>query len=203
MSNSSPKSAVRPIRVGFDLDGVLLYNPIRNFRPVISFVKKNILGRKKTTFMVPKSAWQQLIFIWLHKTSLWISPGLEEIKALTAAGVIEPYLITARFSFLKADLNYWLKKLKAESVFVEVCANSKDEQPFDFKAKQIKRLKLDMFVEDNWDIVVKLHTLIQPSQPKFICWWVSNIMDWRIDYPHKVATLAEAIKKISQTQIKH
>lgn len=197
MSKSKKIQFTRPLRVGFDLDGVLLYNPIRTFRPIISFVKRFILGRKKTTFFVPKFKWQQQIFILLHKTSLWISPSLEDIKTLKAAGLIEPYLITARFGFLENDLNFWLKKMRAKEIFVEICANSKDEQPFVFKANQIRRLKLDMFVEDNWDIVMKLHTLIKPQQPEFICWWVSNLLDWRIIYQYKVASLAEVIKKIS------
>jgi hypothetical protein len=192
----------RPVRVGFDLDGVLLYNPTRNFRPIITFVKKYILRRKKTTFLIPKSRWQQVIFIWLHRTSLWIAPGVDEIKALKTAGIIEPYLITARFSFLNEDLASWLKKLEAEKVFVEICANTKDEQPFTFKASQIKRLKLEMFVEDNWDIVMKLETLIKANQPDFVCWWVSNTLDWRINYAYKVNSLAEAVRKIRQVLTK-
>ncbi len=197
MSKSSPIRLNRPIRVGFDLDGVLLYNPIRNFRPIISFIKKKVLRRKETTFFVPKLKWQQIIFIWLHKTSLWISPGLAEIKALKDAGVIEPYLVTARFSFLKDDLNYWLKKMNAQDIFVEICANDHDEQPFNFKASQIKRLKLKMFVEDNWDIVMKLHHLIKPNQPDFVCWWVSNMLDWRIQYKYKVSSLSVAIQRLA------
>lgn len=196
MPKINQSKVVRPIRVGFDLDGVLLYNPIRNFRPIISFFKRFILGRKKTNFFVPKLKWQQNLFVLFHKTSLWISPGLAEIKALKKAGIIEPYLITARFSFLEKDLNYWLTKMQAKEIFKEICSNTKDEQPFIFKANQIQRLNLDMFVEDNWDIVMKLHTLVKSKNPNFICWWVSNILDWRIVYAYKVASVLEAIHKI-------
>ncbi|HCC84352.1 MAG TPA: hypothetical protein DEP87_01590 [Candidatus Pacebacteria bacterium] len=196
----SPSSSLHrlPVRVGFDLDGVLLYNPVRNFRPLISWFKKVFLHRRKIKFFVPKSAWQQQVFIWLHQTSLWVAPGLAEIKALKAAGLIEPYLITARFGFLRPDTQRWLKALKAETVFTEICINDHDQQPFIFKAQQIKRLKLEMFVEDNWDIVKKLQELVLPDQPNFVCWWVSNILDWPISYRYKVKTLQQAVMAMGQ-----
>lgn len=189
----SPK---KPLRVGFDLDGVLLYNPVRIFRPIISWVKRDLLGRKQTKFFVPKKRWQQLIFIWLHKTSLWVAPGLDEIKALADAGLIEPYLITARFSFLQEDLGFWLKKIKAETIFKGIQYNERDEQPLIFKARQIQELKLDVFVEDNWDIVTKLNMMVGNSNPKFVCWWVSNLLDARISYPQKVDSLWTAVQQI-------
>jgi hypothetical protein len=188
----------KPLRVGFDLDGVLLYNPIRVFRPIITWVKRDLLGRKQTKFFVPHKRWQQVIFIWLHKTSLWVAPGLDEIKAMADAGLIEPYLITARFSFLQDDLDFWLKKIKADSIFKGIQYNQKDEQPFIFKARQIHELKLDVFVEDNWDIVTKLNDMVGKHNPKFVCWWVSNILDWSIGYPKKVDSLRTAVRGIKE-----
>ncbi len=187
-----------PLRVGFDLDGVLLYNPIRIFRPIITWVKRDVLGRKQTKFFVPTKRWQQVIFIWLHKTSLWVAPGMDEIKAMAEAGLIEPYLITARFSFLQEDLQYWLKYIKADTVFKSIQYNKKDEQPFIFKARQIEALKLDVFVEDNWDIVTKLQDLVGTKRPEFVCWWVSNVLDWKIPYQYKVDSLSSAVKQIKQ-----
>ncbi len=186
----------RPIKVGFDLDGVLLYNPVRAYRPVISFIKKRILKRKKTRFFVPTSPLQKLLFTLLHKSSVFIAPGFERIKQLRDAGIIEPYLVTARFSFLKNDLQEWLKKMDADSVFVESYANTDDEQPHLFKARKIQELGLDMFVEDNWDIVERVNRIVRPKKPDFMCWWVSNIMDSGIPYPHKVLSLDEAIDGI-------
>jgi hypothetical protein len=190
---------VRPIRVGFDLDGVLLYNPVRIFRPIITWVKRVLLGRKKTKFFVPKTYWQQQIFIWLHRSSLWVAPGLDEIKALKVAGVIEPYLVTARFDFLKPDLDEWLERMKAHEIFTEVLYNQANEQPFTFKAKQIERLELEIFVEDNWDVVQKLQELVGPKRPTFVCWWVSNILDWSQPYAYKVSSLQTALQGIKAT----
>lgn len=197
MSKSSLRSnPVRPVRVGFDLDGVLLYNPVRIFRPIITWVKRVVLGRKKTKFFVPQTYWQQQIFIWLHRTSLWVAPGLDEIKALKAAGVIEPYLVTARFNFLKGDLDEWLERMKADEIFTEILYNQANEQPFTFKAKQIERLQLEIFVEDNWDVVQKIQELVGEKRPSFVCWWVSNILDWSQPYAYKVSSLQTALDGI-------
>jgi len=44
----------RPLRVGFDLDGVLLYNPARIARPLVAFVKKHFLKKRTKLFLYPK-----------------------------------------------------------------------------------------------------------------------------------------------------
>lgn len=193
----------QPIKVGFDLDGVLLYNPVRIYRPVVSFIKRRILKRKKTRFFVPTSPWQQTLFRFFHLSSFFVAPGFARIKELADAGVIEPYLITGRFAFLKSDLDHWLRKMKADQVFKACYYNSENEQPHLFKARMIQTLDLDMFVEDNWDIVERLNRIVRPSKSRFTCWWVSNIMDSGIPYPHKVLSLAEALDAVSYRQQRH
>lgn len=192
-----PKLSNQPIRVGFDLDGVLLYNPIRIYRPAVAFVKRSILKRKKTRFFVPTSPLQQWIFTQMHKTSFLIAPGFDRIKQLADAGVIEPYLVTARFAFLKSDLDHWLKKMKADTVFKACYYNVNNEQPHLFKARMIQELDLEMFVEDNWDIVERINRIVRTQKQNFVCWWVSNIMDSGIAYPHKTLSLNQAIDGIA------
>jgi len=58
-------------------------------------------------------------------------------------------------------------------------------------------LNLEMFVEDNWDIVERLNRIVRTHQPNFACWWVSNIMDSGIAYPHKALSLNQAIDGIA------
>ncbi|MCS6956674.1 MAG: hypothetical protein NZM02_02405, partial [Patescibacteria group bacterium] len=58
------------LRVGFDMDGVLLYNPARIFRPIIFFLKKFLLKRDVNKFYYPKTKLEKLIWLFLHKTSL-------------------------------------------------------------------------------------------------------------------------------------
>jgi hypothetical protein len=142
-----------PLKVGFDLDGVILYNPARVVRPIIHIYKKYILKKSSTKFRIPKSKWEKCILAFLHKSSIFIAPGFEDIRRLVKEGKIEAYLITARFSFLKPDFDKWLSKMKAQEIFKAIHLNEQDEQPHLYKAKLVDKYNLDVFVDDNWDIV--------------------------------------------------
>lgn len=189
---------ILPLKVGFDLDGVLLYNPARIVRPIISLLKKkNIcIERKEMEFYVPQPGMGQLMWELLHKSSCFLAPGFEQIKQLKEEGSIKPYLITARFGHLQADYEKWKKKMKADELFEACYMNDEDEQPHLFKERLIKELKLDVFIEDNWDIVRYLANSVKRSRVI----WVSNVLDWSIDYPHKVGNLNQALRELLPPQ---
>lgn len=182
------------LKVGFDLDGVLLYNPARIARPLIVAIKKLFFKQKVDKFFLPKSRWQKYIWLIFHETSLFVSPGYEQIKKLVAENKIEAYIITARYEFLKADFQKWLAKINAEKYFAGSFYNSGDEQPYTFKQRVIDELKLDIFIEDNWDNVKKLAT--KSSSTKIF--WISNVLDWRIPYQYKFPSLKKAVAAITQ-----
>jgi len=191
----------KPLKVGFDMDGVLLYNPARIVRPLISTFKKNKIGfkREELEFYVPRPGFQQFFWEMLHKSSCFLAPGFDQIKKLKAEKLIEPYMITGRFGHLKKDYLKWKKKMKADELFVECFMNSDDEQPHLFKERLIKDLGLEVFVEDNWDIVRYLDDSCRQKGGE-ICnaqvIWVSNILDYRIKYHSKVSNLKSAIEII-------
>lgn len=192
------KPIATPLKVGFDLDGVLLYNPARTIRPVVTFVKRRIFKRHKTTFYFPKGRWRQALFRLFHKTSFMTAPGLETLRILTREGKIEAYLITARFDFLKKDLDHWLNKINADEIFTGIYHNANNEQPHQFKQKMLQKLNLDLYVEDNWDIVRHLAQSSPQSTTKATqIVWISNLLDMhRIDYPYKFLTLRDAVYHI-------
>lgn len=197
------KSNSKPLRVGFDMDGVLLYNPARIIRPFISLLKKKkVLERKELEFYVPHPGWEEFFWEMLHKSSFCLAPGYKQILQLRKQNLIEPYLITARFNHLKKDYLKWKKRMKADEVFKQCFINDQDEQPHLFKERMIKELKLDVFVEDNWDIVHYLDQMSslanKKNKPKII--WVSNIFDHKIKYFHKVTSLKQAINLIFKNQ---
>ncbi len=186
----------KPIRVGFDLDGVLLYNPARIVRPLIALLKKKkiLIDRKELEFYVPKPGVQQYIWDFFHKSSCFMAPGIDKIRLMKEEGLIEPYLITGRFAHLENDFNKWKRRMGADELFKKCFMNSADEQPHLFKERLIKELNLDVFVEDNWDIV---RYLSKKSKAKKII-WVSNIFDWKIKHPYKVNNLNQAIELIEK-----
>ena len=113
---------------------------------------------------------------------------------MTKKKELEIYLITARYSFLKNDLEKWLKKINLHNVFKEIHYNKNNQQPHLYKEEKIKKLNLDIFVEDNYDIV---HHLNQQTTSTKI-WWISNLCDQKINYKFKFKNLKEVAKKIEK-----
>ena len=100
------------LKVGFDLDGVILYNQARIIRPIVCLLKKkHLLKRKQLQFFVPKTKLQEFMWYLFHKSSIFAAPGLNEVRQLVKAGKIEAYIVTGRFSHLKNDFERWQKKI--------------------------------------------------------------------------------------------
>jgi hypothetical protein len=183
------------LKVGFDLDGVLLYNPARIFRPIIYFIKKYILKRKTNQFYYPKNKLEQLIWLFLHKSSLFPAPEVKEIKQLIKEKKIKAYVISARYESLKEDFLFWKKKIDPENLFSSWYYNEKNNQPHLYKEKMIKKLNLDIFVEDNWDIAKYLKTQNSKlkTEKKTKIFWIYNLLDRKIKYQYKFKSLKEVV----------
>ena len=182
------------IKVGFDLDGVLLYNPTRIARPIIVFIKKIFFTDQIDKFHYPKTAIQHIIWSLLHKSSMFVSPSYEEIKNLIKNKQIEAYIISARYEFLKSDFDKWINIMKAKKYFKKFYINKNGKQPYIFKREIISRLKLDIYIEDNWDIVRQ----ITKTQSKTKVFWISNYFDINIKYNFKFRNLKKAVEALKK-----
>ncbi len=183
----------KPLRIGFDLDGVLLYNPVRTARLPVSIIKQLISPKKQLKFIIPKDPFSKFLWHAAHWTSLFIQPGYKELTELMKKGKIEGYLISARYDFLSDDFERWKKKLKTDGTFTGVYMNLKNEQPHHFKTRMVKELDLDIFVEDNLDIV---RSLSKETRAKVF--WIYNLFDRATDYPYKFPDLKRAIAQIEK-----
>ena len=168
------------LKVGFDLDGVLLYNPARIARPVIVFIKKIFFKKEVNKFHYPKTNLQKLVWLTFHKIVFGPATGYEELKKLIKAKRIKAYIITGRNESLKNDFNRWMKKLEANKYFSGCYFNDKNEQPYLFKEKMIKKLNLDIYVEDNWDIVRNINSKFEIRNSNLKIFWIYNIRTRRI-----------------------
>ncbi|OGK14219.1 hypothetical protein A3H80_00775 [Candidatus Roizmanbacteria bacterium RIFCSPLOWO2_02_FULL_37_19] len=191
LSNLKSQINKRPLRVGFDLDGVLLYNPARIARHPITIVKRLFFPKRLHTFYVPQSEIEKLMWRVFHWSSLFIAPGFNQIKEMSHKGLIEPYIVTARFDFLEPDFNTWIRRMRINDSFKGIYLNKQNQQPHIFKEQIVKELKLDIFVEDNWDII---QHLTQTTKAK--TFWIYNIFDRGIQYEYKFPTLKKAVEKI-------
>ena len=94
-------------------------------------------------------------------------------------------------SFMKDNIHDLLQKYDLSGV-KQIIQNHQDQQPHLYKLKLIKKLKLDYFVEDNWDIVKYLSTY---SKAKII--WIDNLVDSLfIKYTPKGRNLKKALKHL-------
>ncbi|MFO0704281.1 MAG: hypothetical protein U0525_06230 [Patescibacteria group bacterium] len=196
-SNKSPDNTEKvvklPIRVGFDLDGVLFFNPLRVVRKPIELVKRHILKKNTMQFYIPKSRAEKLMWKIVHMSSLKPAKGYELIRELKEKGIIEPYIITARFACLANDFKRCVKRLKGNEYFAGTFYNEQDEQPHLFKERMVKKLGLDFFVEDNWNIVDHLR---KNTNTKVL--WISNAMDQDIAFDERHPDLESAVQKLAK-----
>jgi type II secretory pathway pseudopilin PulG len=104
------------------------------------------------------------------------------------------YVVTSRYSTLKSDVEYWFKKLNGDSIFEGCYYNEGDIQPHLHKETMIKKLNLDYFVEDNWNIVQHVNDNLHKNNLKTKVLWISNIIDYRIPYEHKFSSLKKVVE---------
>ena len=181
----------QPLRVGFDLDGVILYNPARVVRPLISLAKHLFLSKRKLAFYYPHSPFEKMMWKLFHLSSIYISSGMDDIKKLIKEKKITAYIVTARYGFLGDDFKKWVKRNNIDLVFDGVYYNKDDEQPHLFKERMIRKLNLDVYVEDNYDVVKYLS---QKKNAKII--WIYNMFDFYLHHPYKFPSLKKAVRSL-------
>lgn len=184
----------KPLKVGFDLDGVLLYNPTRIARPIIVLFKHVFIKNREKKFTIPKSKLAKFIWKLAHYSSFMTAGGLDEIERLVRAGKIEAHIITARFDFLEHDFQRKLRALNRNGIFTSAHFNTKNEQPHLFKERKIQELGLDAFIEDNYDIVSYLS---KKHATKVL--WIYNILDRNINHPYKFPDLKHAVDRLKKS----
>lgn len=182
---------MKKIKIGLDFDGVVAYNPFRVIRAPVAYIKRSIFRVKKLSFYYPKSNFQKLLWTIIHESSVIPAKGINLLRKLVEEELIEAHLITARYSFLDAQLYNWLEKKRLTKLFKTININNLDEQPHLFKEKTISKHKLDFFIEDNLDIVKHLH-----EKGKTKIYWIYNILDRSFPHPHKFPYLEKALEEI-------
>ena len=191
MTSPKPSHALSPIRIGFDFDGVVAYNPLRIVRGPITYVKRRILKKKKTEFYIPTSWFMKFIFWLPHQWSFFPGRGIYTVKQLVNEGKVEACIVSGRYGYLDGQIPQWLKRRGLETTFPAVYANKNNEQPHVYKERMIKTLQLDYFIEDNFDIVSYLHT-----RTKTKIYWIYNVFDKGQAYAYKYASVAAILKTL-------
>lgn len=188
----------KKLKVGFDFDGVIVYNPFRVARHPITLFKRLVLKQRKTKFTIPRTPLQKWLWAILHESSIIPAQGLPLARQLIEDDAIEAYLISGRFSYLEKSLLVWLERNQVRHLFRSIHVNRADEQPHLFKERMLKDLHLDVFIEDNLDIVEHL-----TKRGKTQIYWIYNLLDRNYPYPHKHPHLERALQDLVRSfQIK-
>jgi hypothetical protein len=142
--------SAKKVKIGFDLDGVVIGKPF--FVPQLLMEK---LVREKVdhqlSYRYPKSVIEKKIRIFSHHPILRppIKDNIVLIKELYKSNMYEIYVVSSRYSFLERRTNEWFKFYNLRKFFKEIFINLEDEQPHIFKEKMIKKLKLNVFIDDD------------------------------------------------------
>ncbi len=179
----------RLMKIGFDLDGVIYSNPLGVVRPVLKFLRQRILKKQSTGSYTPQTKMELFINYFYIKLSLITMRGYKDILKLIDDGKIEAYIVTSRHSAYEKEFNKSVKKLNQKNHFKQAVFNIKDLKPYEFKINSIKDLELDIYVEDNFDVVTELAKVF----PDKIV-WITNPVDKNLDYKLKFSNLKQFAK---------
>jgi len=187
---------MKKIRVGFDFDGVIAYNPMRLARKPIALFKRHVLHINTVRFFVPKTPIEKAFWSLAHETSMVPSVGISRLRELVRDGKIEAHLLTSRFGFLEPNLLRFLRFWNLDQVFATITVNHREEQPHVFKSNMLNDKQFAYFVEDNWDIV----TYLKKQQLRTEIHWIYNLFDRTNKYPYKYPYLAKSLERIISTR---
>src|SRR3989338_6690684 len=118
------------LKVGFDLDGVILYNPLRVIRPLLKAFRSNVVGGSTGSSFIPKTFLDKVINAIYIRSSIIIDPAVKDICQLVDEGKIEGYIVSARASFLKNGFSKWIEKINKEGHFKQCYHNETDMDPY-------------------------------------------------------------------------
>ena len=137
------------MNIGFDLDKIFI-----NYPPFVPTKLIDRLYKHKSNgvllYRIPSKP-EQIIRILSHHPFLRppIVKNLEFIKKLSSNKKNKHFLISSRFSFLKNRTNAIINKYLFDRIFDSMIFNFQNQQPHIFKAKTVKKLKIDRYVDDD------------------------------------------------------
>lgn len=158
------------MNIGFDLDKIFINFPPLIPEKVIDLLYKDDANHE-LKYRIP-SKLEQTIRILSHHPILRtpITENLNYIKNPNLTNKNKYFLISSRFSFLKKRTTDLIKNYGLDKIFSAMYFNYENKQPHQFKNEVIKKLNLDMFIDDDLQL---LEYLIDKN-PKTKFFWLNN-----------------------------
>lgn len=164
--------------IGFDFDKVFIdYPPFIPYALVDFLYKGSTIFRKnskKNNFLHYRfpGLFEQKIRILSHHTLFRppIKSNITILKKISDKKNGKTYLVSSRFGFLKKQTNTLLEKYKLNKYFDGIYFNYGNRQPHIFKEQTIRKLKLDIYIDDDLDLSFYLSKKI----PELTIFWVRD-----------------------------
>jgi hypothetical protein len=158
------------MNIGFDLDKIFINNPPFIPSRIIEWLYKGKVDHE-LKYRIPSKAEQIIRIISHHPIFRFpITENINFIKNTTTADKNNYYLISSRFGFLKKRTDDFIKKYNLNKIFKAMYFNYENKQPHEFKNKVIKKLNLDMFIDDD----IQLIEYLMEKNPKTKFFWLNN-----------------------------
>ncbi|MGH7203542.1 MAG: hypothetical protein ACREHC_03815 [Candidatus Levyibacteriota bacterium] len=154
------------MKIGFDLDKVFIDTP-----PLVPNVVINKFYKKRDNgillYRIP-SRREQLLRKATHIPLLrrGIRKNLTFLRSIPKEKH-QLYLISSRFKFLEPQTVRLVKTYGLDEIFDEMYFNYDNRQPHEFKNDVLKKLKLDIFVDDDLSLV----RYVAKDNPKTKFFW--------------------------------
>lgn len=166
------------MKIGFDFDKVFInYPPFVPYFVIDFLYKGRSVFRKKTSknallhYRIP-GRYEQQIRILSHHPILrnLIDENYKILKEVSKNKKNKTYLVSSRFSFLKNRTENILKKYSLEKYFDGIYFNFENTQPHLFKEKTIKKLGIDIYIDDD----IQLAYYLSAKMPKLLIFWIHD-----------------------------
>lgn len=154
------------IKVGFDLDKVFVNYPPIIPSWVIDYLYKDH-QKKELSYRIPNSRVEQIIRKLSHNHLLRpaIKKNIELLNQISnSKDKYQIFLISSRYKFLEQLTYNILKRYKIFNHFNKIFLNIENSQPHLFKEKIIKSLNLDIYIDDDLDLLKYLSTKIKTTK---------------------------------------
>jgi hypothetical protein len=158
------------MNIGFDLDKIFV-----NFPPLVPpkiidmFYKEK--ANRELKYRIP-SKLEQIVRIISHHPIIRspIAGNLEYIKKLNMKNINKYYLISSRFNFLKKRTDDLIKRNNLDKIFKAMYFNYENKQPHQFKNDVIRKLNIDMFIDDD----LQLLEYLVNENPEIKFFWLND-----------------------------
>ncbi len=136
------------MRIGFDLDKIFVdYPPFIPDQLIDRIYKKKSNG--ELIYRIPARPEQYLrSFFHLSIFRPIIKENIDVVKKIPRANN-QLFLISSRFSFLEKRTKSILEKYQLDTLFDGMYFNFEDKQPHIFKNEILKKLHLDIYIDDD------------------------------------------------------